>query len=105
MGKKVEEFKLTGAQKKNLIQLKKIKDKIEKLDEEKKALQEPLLKFIHSVGLEKATLYADDVEGKYAASSKKSILKSLLLEHGVSSKTVEDCTKAGKTYEYITFGK
>lgn len=102
---KAEVFKLTGAQKKNLIQLKKIKDKIEKLEEEKKAVQEPLLKYIHSVGLEKATLYADNVEGKYAASSKKSILKNLLLEHGVSAGTIEECTKAGKTYEYITFGK
>mgnify|MGYP007112106372 CR=1 FL=1 len=105
MGKKVEEFKLTGAQKKNLIQLKKIKDKIEKLDEEKKALQEPLLKFIHSVGLEKATLYADDVSGKYGTSSKKTILKNLLLEHGVSADTITECTKAGNTYEYISFGK
>mgnify|MGYP001176909488 FL=1 len=105
MGKKVEEFNLTGAQKKQFMALKKIKDKIEKLEEEKKALQAPLLKFIHSVGLEKATLYAGDVSGKYGTSSKKTILKNLLLEHGISSDVINDCTKAGNTYEYITFGK
>ena len=105
MGKKIEEFKLTGEQKKKFITLKKIKDKIDKMEEEKKLLQNSLLKFIHSVGLEKATLYADNVFGRYSTSSKKTILKNLLLEHGVSAETITECTKAGNTYEYITFGK
>jgi len=105
MGKKVEEFKLTGEQKKNLIQLKKIKDEIEKLEEKKRTIQNSLLKFIHSVGLEKTTIYADNVRGKYATTAKKTILKNLLLESGVSIDVINNCTQVGKTHEYIIFEK
>jgi hypothetical protein len=101
---KAEVFELTGAQKKNLLKLKQITDKQTLLDVEKKKVVEPLLKYIHSVGLEKATLVAGEVTGKYKASSKKNILKNLLLDY-LDEKIIEKCTKTGKTYEYVSLGE
>jgi len=101
---KAEVFELTGSQKKNLIKLKQITDKQTLLETEKKKVVESLLKYIHSVGLEKAILVAGNVTGKYKESSKKNILKILLLDY-LDEETIDKCTKEGKTYEYISLGK
>ena len=102
-GKKLERIQLKGMEKKKLIELKRMKDKLEKIETEYREKQKLMIEFIKRNGFVGSIVVADeDNAARYQASSKDNISKTALLEY-ITKETLDKCTTRGKTYEYLKY--
>lgn len=105
MAKKTERVQLKGMEKKKLIELKKMKDKMENLEAEYKEKQKLMIEFIKRNNYQSVIVVADeDNAARFQSSSKDNISKTALLEF-ITKETLDKCTTRGKTYEYLKYEK